>query len=177
MGCWGITAFESDEGLDAVDLIRRNLPGNGKLEAKMVITLLKKDIWCAPPDTADGESHTSPMAFAELMVKFLDRDTSGLDYEDVYFSEGSKFSSLISFTADQESIHWIHDYLMHTLGHSRKEATWWKKWGGWFQEKDWLNWQAHMERLIERMNQLMEIPEDMIELIKPAEQEEGMRVE
>ena len=32
MGCWGITAFESDAGLDAVDFIRNNLPEDGKLQ-------------------------------------------------------------------------------------------------------------------------------------------------
>lgn len=30
MGCWGITAFESDEGLDALGCIRKNLPKDGK---------------------------------------------------------------------------------------------------------------------------------------------------
>lgn len=29
MGCWGITAFESDAGLDAVCCIRRSLPRMG----------------------------------------------------------------------------------------------------------------------------------------------------
>ena len=37
MGCWGITAFESDAGLDAVCCIRRSLPKDGKLELDAVI--------------------------------------------------------------------------------------------------------------------------------------------
>ncbi len=28
-------------------------------------------------------------------------------------------------------------------------------WGGWFQERDWKHWQAHMERLIGRMDELL----------------------
>ena len=177
MGCWGITAFESDAGLDAVDLIRRNLPDDGKLEAKQVIELLKSDIWCAPPDTADGESHTSPMAFAELMVKFLDRDMDGLDDKDVYFFEGPKFSTLTSFTADRKSLQWVHDYLMHTLKYSREDAACGKKWGGWFRERDWINWQTHMEQLIGRMDQLLEVPEDTIELLKYSGQGTEMKEE
>ena len=41
MGCWGITAFESDAGLDAVDLIRENLPDDGKMNLKTMIRLLQ----------------------------------------------------------------------------------------------------------------------------------------
>lgn len=59
MGCWGITAFESDAGLDAVGFIRENLPVDGKLEVKTIIDLLRGDSWCAPPDVTDGDSHTS----------------------------------------------------------------------------------------------------------------------
>ena len=28
-------------------------------------------------------------------------------------------------------------------------------WGGWFQERDWKHWQAHMEKLIGRMDELL----------------------
>ena len=176
MGCWGITAFESDEGLDAVDFIRRNLPDDGKLEAKTMIQLLKDDIWCAPSDTADGESHTSPMAFAEIMVKFLDRDMSGLDYEDAFFAKDRKFASLTSFTADRESIQWVRDYLENTLRYSRKEAAHGRKWGGWYRERDWRHWQAHMEQLISRMDQLLVVSEDTIELIQPTERKNLVKI-
>ena len=40
VGCWGITAFESDAGLDAVDLIRENLSDDGKMNLKAMIRLL-----------------------------------------------------------------------------------------------------------------------------------------
>ena len=32
MGCWGITALESDNGLDAVRCVRYNLPADGQLD-------------------------------------------------------------------------------------------------------------------------------------------------
>ena len=34
MGCWGITAFESDAGLDAISLIRKHLPEQGDVELR-----------------------------------------------------------------------------------------------------------------------------------------------
>ena len=42
MGCWGITAFESDAGLDSVDYIRRSLPKNGSLELGSIIGTLQR---------------------------------------------------------------------------------------------------------------------------------------
>lgn len=40
MGCWGITAFESDAGLAAVGFLRKNLPENEKLELGEIISAL-----------------------------------------------------------------------------------------------------------------------------------------
>ncbi len=82
MGCWGITAFESDAGLDAVEFIRRNLPEDGKLELGKIIEALRQDKWNAPPDVKDAESHSSPMVLAEILVKFLDRDIGSLDFDE-----------------------------------------------------------------------------------------------
>lgn len=137
MGCWGITAFESDAGLDAVGFIQENLPVDGKLEVKTIIDLLRGDSWCAPPDVTDGDSHTSPMALAEIMVKFLDQDLTGLDYDDPDAAQG-------------------------------------RKWGGWFKEQDWISWQVHMESLIGRMDELLSALGDVVELIKPAKQEQDV---
>lgn len=43
MGSWGITAFESDAGLDAVNFIREKLPKDGKLELENLIKELQND--------------------------------------------------------------------------------------------------------------------------------------
>lgn len=174
MGCWGITAFESEAGLDAVGFIRENLPGDGKLEVKTIIDLLRGDSWCAPPDVTDGDSHTSPMALAEIMVKFLDQDLTGLDYDDPDAAKDRKFASMASFTADKESIGWIKNYLSDTLKFSREDAAQGRKWGGWLKEQDWISWQVHMESLIGRMDELLSALGDVVELIKPAKQEQDV---
>ena len=79
MGCWGITAFESDAGLDAISLIRKHLPEQGDVELRQMLAWLKADSWNAPPEVSEGVSHTSPMAVAELIVKFQEKDFSALD--------------------------------------------------------------------------------------------------
>ena len=174
MGCWGIRAFESDAGLDAVDSIRQNLPADGKLELKTMLALLQSDDWCSPPEPAEGHSHTSPMALAELMVKFMDQNLEGLDYDDPQLAQEKKFASITSFTADRESIQWVKKYLSATLRHSRIIAEFQAKEGqprgGWFDEKDWFGWQTHMEQLIGRMDQLLCSSEPVIQLIRQAEQ-------
>ena len=170
MGCWGITAFESDAGLDAVGFIRENLPGDGKLEVKTIIDLLRGDSWCAPPDVTDGDSHSSPMALAEIIVKFRNKDMTGMDAE-LYAAEGRQFAFMTSFTADKESIGWLQGYLTDTLKYSRGNAANGRKWNGWFKENDWNSWQNHMECLIRHMDELLSTSEDTIELIQPETQE------
>ena len=155
MGCWGITAFESDTGLDAIGLIRNHLPEQGDVKLQQMIDWLRADSWNAPPEVSEGVSHTSPMAVAELIVKFQEKDFSALDG----IKGDKKFSSLSSFTASKESLQWVREYLSETLFYSRKCAKEQEKsgvlWGGWFQERDWKHWQAHMERLIGRMDELL----------------------
>ncbi|MCD7991362.1 MAG: hypothetical protein LUK37_06085 [Clostridia bacterium] len=50
MGCWGITAMQSDDGLDAVEFIRGCLPKDGKLKLSMLIQPLIQDEWNRPPE-------------------------------------------------------------------------------------------------------------------------------
>ena len=118
MGCWGITAFESDAGLDAISLIRKHLPEQGDVELRQMLAWLKADSWNAPPEVSEGVSHTSPMAVAELIVKFQEKDFSALDG----IKGDKKFSSLSSFTASKESLQWVREYLSETLFYSRKCA-------------------------------------------------------
>ena len=95
---------------------------------------------------------------------------TGLD-ADLYATKGRKFAFMTSFTADKESIGWLQGYLTDTLKYSRENATRGRKWNGWFKEKDWNNWQNHMECLIRHMDELLSTPEDTIELIQPETQE------
>ena len=165
MGCWGITAFESDTGLDAVGIIRRNLPEDGNLKLDALIELMKENQWSLP-DISDGESHSGAMALAEVMVKFLDGDISELD---------KRFGDVLSFTANKDSVRWISDYLSNTLDYKIKDAVHGSKWGGWFKEQDWIAWQDHMKLLIDRMDTLLESPEDKIELMGQPKQTEEQK--
>lgn len=177
MGCWGITAFESDAGLDAVGFIRDYLPEDGKLDLEQVLETMGQDSWNAPSDVTDGESHTSPMALAEVIVKFLDHNLEGLDYDGDWAEQDQRFSAVTSFTAPRDSVQWLRGYISDTLKNAREnaaaDARHGSKWGGWFEEKDWLGWQDHMEKLVSRLDMLLAAPEGILELITPQGQENG----
>lgn len=178
MGCWGITAFESDAGLDAVGFIRKNLPEDGKLELETVIESLRRGGWNAPADVSDGESHTSPMALAEIMVNFMDGNAGGMD-DAAWTADDKKFSAVTSFTASGESIQWLRDYLSDTLKCARENAEFkaghGANWNGWFEEKNWIGWQEHMESLISRLDTLAPSSANQtVDLLSPNVQENAI---
>lgn len=178
MGCWGITAFESDAGLDAVIFIRENLPKDGKLVIEKIIEALKGDVWNAPSEVSDGEAHTSPMALAEVMLKCMDQDMENLDLSEAWAADDKKFSDLTSFSASKESIQWLRNYLADTLVHAREHGQSEgnkRRWNGWFQEKDWIGWQEHMEMLVNRLDTLCSLEENQIDLL-PFRQKENCQV-
>lgn len=116
MGCWGITAFESDEGLDAVEFIRESIPEDGKLELETLVETLKRDSWNAPPEVETAGSHTSVMVLAELMLKFVDGDVKSLDSEEDWNREEHKFcSSLLSPHPRKRSIGFGTIYLTRSI--------------------------------------------------------------
>ncbi|WP_166083212.1 DUF4259 domain-containing protein [Erysipelothrix anatis] len=180
MGCWGITAFEPDTGLDAVGLIRKNLPENGKLELGKIIEVMQAERWLVP-DTDDAYHHTGPMALAETIVKFLDRDFSDLDYDEDWAKKDKKFSSVTSFTSSKESIQWLRDYISDTLKYAKENAMLsaehaadeCDKQGEWFKESDWIDWQNHMSALVNRMDTILTLPENQIDLLQLLGQETG----
>lgn len=174
MGCWGITSFESDAGLDAVCFIRNSLPASGKLELGEIIEALQQDAWHQPPSVEDADSHTSPMAVAEIMVKFLDGDAGSLDYSEKWAEKENKFNDITSFSASKEALQWLRDYLADTLKNAKIKDQQGRKWCGWFQEKDWISWQKHMDTLISRLNPLLASPESSIELISWHEQNSSL---
>lgn len=165
MGCWGITAFESDAGLDAVGFVRENFLGDGKLELERIIEALRQDEWNAPPAVSNSGAHTSPMALAEIMMKFIDRNMDGLDYNEEWAVQENKFSNITSFRASRESIQWLRDYISDSLQYARERADHRSKWNGWFEEKNWVGWQAHMEMLVSRLDTLLVSPESHMELL------------
>lgn len=178
MGCWGITSFESDKGLDTIGLLREKLPKDGKLELGKLIEELYKDPWYEPSDVNEGVSHTSPMALAEIMVKFLDGEAGSMDYDEEGNADDNKFKSINSFLASKESINWLRGYISDTLHHAKENETadavcgW--KWGGWFEEKNWIGWQRHMETLVNRLDELLILPGDNVELVSIETQENSL---
>lgn len=184
MGCWGITAFESDAGLDAVGFIRKNLPEEGNLELGKIIEAMQAESWLVP-NTEDAYHHTGPMALAETIVKFIDRDFSNLDYDEDWAKNDKKFSSVTSFTSSKESLQWLRDYISDTLkyakenGMSRAEHATDEcdKHGGWFKESDWIDWQNHMSALVNRMDTILTLSEHQIDLLQSLGQETGSIME
>lgn len=175
MGSWGITAFESDDGLDAVGFIRRNLPVDGELNLGKIIETLHQDKWNKPADVTNGKPHTSPMALAEVVVKFLNKDINDLDYQESWAENDNKFSDITSFTASSESIKWLRNYISDTLKFATENAEfnvqYGRKWGGWFKEKDWIAWQGHMSTLISHLDTLLDTHQNQVELISAYEQQ------
>lgn len=174
MGSWGITAFESDTGLDAVDYIR-SLSKEGKLELGKIIHALQKDKeWI--PDVQNAESHTSAMALAEIIIMYLDHDFSRLDYEQL--AQNNKFANINSFTASKEPLQWLRNYLSDTLKYARENAKeHGPKWNGWFEEENWIGWQKHILTLVNRLDSLLSLPDRTIELASSHEQEQGLKLE
>lgn len=177
MGCWGITALESDDGLDALCFIRSNLPADGRLDLDKLIQSMKRDQWNSPPDAREGYSHTGPMALAEVILCFLDQDISGLDYEGKWAAKDNKFRDITSFSTSKASIRWLRNYLRNTLRYAKENAKFksqhGEKWNGWFEQADWVAWQEHMAQLVERLDSLDAVPSDPLELLFPQEQEQG----
>ena len=170
MGCWGITAMESDAGLDAVGFIREHLPENGTLELGTIVKDLQQDEWNKPADTSNANSHTSPMALAEVMINFMDGNVAGMDYDGMKAEKENKFSAVTSFTASRESVRWLRDYLCDTLNYAMRDAENGRKWGGWFQEKDWIGWQNHMETLIGRLDGVLAADGNSLVLFSTAQE-------
>ena len=153
MGCWGITASESDAGLDALAAIRTQIQKDGTLKLEDILAELKRDAWNAPVDVHRCESHTSPMMLADVIVRFLDECAAELDFGEIY-QKDKRFSRFSSFTGEKATIQWLRDYLSDTLKYSCERAENTPR-CGWFKEQDWIGWQEHMEHLILRMDMLL----------------------
>lgn len=164
MGCWGIEAFQSDIGLDALGMIKDLFPESRKMDMEQILRNMKENGEGYVPDPAMGESHSGPMMVAEIICRFLEGHTGELDYG--WEPKTRWFSSLESFSVSKNSLRWLSAYLKGTLQCSRMNAqNGGRKWNGWFKEKDWKAWQSHMENLIRKMDFLIDLPEDPIELM------------
>lgn len=102
-----------------------------------IIKAIQKEAWYAPPEASEGVPHTSPMALAEIIEKFLDGDREGMDYnwDDV---PERKFGNITSFTASRESLQWLRDYISDSLKYAKENAVKGNNWGGWFEKRNWI---------------------------------------
>ncbi len=172
MGCWGITAFESDAGLDAADFIRKNFIADGKIELDKIIEAMRQDEWMAP-EVCRGRVHTGPMALAEIVMTFQRGNCGELDYSEEWAANDNKFAAVASFAAPKESVQWLRDYLSGVLAFHIKDGVH----GGFFEEKDWVDYKQHMENLISGLDKLTTAPESLIELVRPREQANDIQLE
>ena len=156
MGSWGITALESDNGLDTVGIIRE-YAADGTTDLKEILSALKQDELAAPP-AGQGVCHSGIEALAEVILKYLGKTVGDLDYA----HEDVKFSPVSSFTAEKEDIRWIREYLLETLNSAERKTE--IRWGGWLRQADWNAWRERMQTLIDTMDTLIAIPSDSIEL-------------
>lgn len=169
MDCWGITALQSDPGLNAIRYIREKLLRDGRLDLDTVIDTLRRKSWNRPPKASEGPSHTSLMAVAELIVLYLNKDAASLDYVGQWSEKHRKFASIHSFTASKESLTYLRDYLSESLRNAKEnakcKAEHGEMWGGWFEEKNWIGWQEHMEALVSCLNTLLAAEGNLLELV------------
>lgn len=172
MGCWGITAFQSDTGLDAIEYIRKALPTDGKLKLSDALSVLKKEKYIEP--VTSMWSHTGPMALAELYFKFVDKDISNLDYDEEWAKDDNKFSSLKSFVADKDTLKFLRDYIENSLNYCVANAHYANSW---FKQENWFKWQDHMKNLVNRLDEHVNRPEALIEVMNQAESENTLEVE
>lgn len=165
MGCWGVKAIESDEGLDALEWIRNHILEDGCLHLKELLDQLKLDEWCRPPAAKNGEFHSSTMLIAELMESFQ----NGTIEEWEYLLK-NPFEKVVSFLAEKKSVEEMREYLSITLESARENAQN-NQWNGWFEETNWNKWQEHMESLIETLRKILEQDGDVLELIPQTKHE------
>ena len=92
-------------------------------------------------------------------------------YDEEWAAEDNKFRSITSFTASRASLRELRDYLADTLKYARIRAERQIKAGelpgGWFDPKDWDEWQKHMEGLIHRLDGVLALEGSTLELAHP----------
>ena len=160
MGCWGISALQSDSGLDAISYVRKKLLWEGRLDLDTVIDTLQKSSWNRPPEASEGLSHTSFMAVAELIVLYLNKDAASLDYVGQWSEKDGKFASIQSFTASKESLAYLRDYLSDSLRYAKENAKCKAE-----HEEMWGGWLEHMEALVSCLDTLLAAEGNLLELV------------
>lgn len=154
MGCWGIKALESDDGLDIVIEVERMLPKDGHLRLENLSW--GRDCWDAYEDVCeDGKAHTKPMVLAEIIMAYLDGEQYRLYAGSDKKSKEMNFSKITQFEGKRKTVMVIRDYLKDMLRRSRERGKEYQ-WNGWLKEENWIGWQDHVGNLIKRLDNLLE---------------------
>ena len=111
------------------------------------------------------------------MGKKGEKSERGVEYDEKEDVKDRKCAYMDSCTDEKKCNGWNKNKQADTIKESREDAAQGRKWGGWLKEKDWISWQSHMEFLIGRMDELLSAPGDVVELIKPAKQEQDAYIE
>lgn len=166
MGSWGITAFESDTGLDTMIILHDHLPTDGHWDLAGLIEVLKESKDISLSDPKEGHPVTSPMALAEMLMGYLDGQARDMGWAYQERPEPN-FDSVRTFTMDKPSLQWLRTHLDDTLRCARRNAAMEGNFGGWFMEQDWIDCQKHMQGLVDRLDRLIQRPESTFDLLAP----------
>jgi Domain of unknown function (DUF4259) len=158
MGAWGLTALESDQGLDVVDFVKRfvsNIKAEPvNLDTAELIDAMKKDGFFGQNfEEVDFYFDNSAMALAELYLMF--KHSGKLDYEDENQSQDLA-KRVKSFVADKAALSFILRYLNDIkLNEIKSEKP--DKHGNreiielWRESNNWDEWKANLNNLIEEL--------------------------
>lgn len=148
MGAWGYKALESDEGLDIVgflqDLINQHNESKQLLLRNSIQAMKNQGFFGETFEDIDFFYDMSAMALAEFYIHYLDTGQ--------FYGNDSNDAN-IHMTADKSSLTFILRYLkdirddVPDQNGSRELVELWSE------SQSWLEWQANLANLIERMEQ------------------------
>lgn len=146
MGAWGVKALESDEGLDAIDILTNEyVPEHPVLDLGEIIELMKEEVMLgADFSQIDFLFDNTAMALAELYFQW--KDGGKLEYG----TEESVWNKVTGFTASKEAL----DFLLRQLTDIKNEVP--DEDGEreivelWRDSNEWSN---HLDILIQRLEQ------------------------
>jgi Domain of unknown function (DUF4259) len=153
MGAWGITALESDQGLDVVDFVKRFV-SNIKAQpvnidmAELINAMKKEGFFGRNFEEVDFYFDNAAMALAELYLMF--KHTGKLDYDDENQSQDLA-KRVKSFVADKAALSFILQYLNDIKSEkpdkygNREIIELWRESGSWDE------WKANLTNLIEEL--------------------------
>lgn len=147
MGAWGISALQSDEGLDVLNFLEETcLPGHTALKLEEIIDSMKGEGFFGETfEEIDFFYDQSALALTELYLDWLDTGK---------FPDGESWDHIREFTASGEALGFLLRYL-HDIRDEvpdedgeREIVELWKN------SRD--EWSAHLDTLIQKLEKQIE---------------------